>query len=103
MTQQRTGNPFPSLSAAFTLIELLVVIAVISILAGLLLPALSAAKAAGKASACLSNLHQTGLALQLYVQDNNNRLPFMYDVSLTTTNDYPPPNLVLSNYLGNPA
>jgi prepilin-type N-terminal cleavage/methylation domain-containing protein/prepilin-type processing-associated H-X9-DG protein len=86
---------------AFTLIELLVVMAVISLLAALLLPALARAKESGRATACLSNLHQIGIALQLYVQDNNNRLPYMNDKSLTTTNPYPPPNVVLSNYLAN--
>lgn len=87
---------------AFTLIELLVVIAVIALLAALLLPTLGRAKESGRAAACLSNLHQIGLALQLYVQDNNNRLPFMRDRSLTTTNELPSPDLVLTNYLGNP-
>ena len=86
---------------AFTLIELLVVMAVISLLAALLLPALGRAKESGRAAACLSNLHQIGIALQLYVQDNHNRLPYMNDKSLTTTNPYPPPDVVLSNYLGN--
>ena len=86
---------------AFTLIELLVVIAIVAVLAALLMPALSRAKEYGRATACLSNLHQVGLALQLYVQDNNNRLPAMRDKSLTTTNELPAPDLVLSNYLGN--
>ncbi|HWX20888.1 MAG TPA: prepilin-type N-terminal cleavage/methylation domain-containing protein [Candidatus Binatia bacterium] len=86
---------------AFTLIELLVVIAVIAVLAALLLPALGRTKESGKATVCLSNLHQVGIALQLYVQDNNNRLPYMRDKSLTTTNEYPTPDVVLSNYLGN--
>lgn len=90
-----------SADAAFTLIELLIVIAIIALLAALVLPALSRAKEAGRATRCLSNLHQIGIALQLYVQDNRNRLPFMNDRSLTTTNPYPPPDVVLSNYLGN--
>jgi len=87
---------------AFTLIELLVVIAIIATLAALLLPALGRTKESGRAAVCLSNLHQVGLALQLYVQDNNNRMPSMDDRSITTTNAFPPPDVVLSNYLGNP-
>ncbi len=81
--------------------ELLLVIALISTLAGLMLPALSRARESGRATACLSNLRQVGLALQLYTQDHNNRLPDMRDRSLTTTNELPSPDQVLSNYLGN--
>ncbi len=86
---------------AFTLIEMLVVIAIIAALAALLLPVFSKAKEAGRGTACLSNLHQIGVALQLYVQDNRNHLPVMRDKSLTTSNTLPSPDMVLSNYLGN--
>jgi prepilin-type N-terminal cleavage/methylation domain-containing protein/prepilin-type processing-associated H-X9-DG protein len=100
VSDRNAGTPVRVFSG-FTLIELLVVISIISVLAALLLPALGRAKESGRATACLSNLRQIGISLQLYVQDNNNHLPFMRDKSLTTTNDLPPPDVVLTNYLGN--
>ena len=94
---RRAGAP------AFTLVEMLVVIAIIAILAGLLLPVVSRSKESGRSAACLSNLHQIGLALQLYVEDNQNRLPVMFDWSTNSAanTNGPPINRVLFNQTGN--
>ena len=59
-------KPRNEIRGAFTLIELLVVIALVAILAALLLPAFSRARAAGLSAACKSNLHQIGIGLSLY-------------------------------------
>ena len=90
---------------AFTLIELLVVIAIIALLAALLLPVVSRAKESARATACLSNLHQVGVALQIYVSENNNKLPVMRDVvpvpAVVATNTFPTIDKVLAPQLGN--
>jgi prepilin-type N-terminal cleavage/methylation domain-containing protein/prepilin-type processing-associated H-X9-DG protein len=92
-------------SRAFTLIELLVVIAIIGILAGLLIPATARSLEAGRSTACLSNLRQIGLGLQLYTQDYRNRMPEMRDRSSNTndlpdTNSLPQPEVLLKRYVG---
>lgn len=66
--------------AAFTLIELLVVTSIIGILAGLLLPSLSTAKKRGLSAACVNNLHQLGIAVQMYWDDNHGKISALSDI-----------------------
>jgi len=72
MNKNRLKTTF---SIAFTLVELLVVISIIGLLAGLAVPAISRGLGSAKGGACLSNLHQIGVATMAYAADNSFKLP----------------------------
>ncbi len=69
----------------FTLIELLVVIAIIAILAAVLFPAFAQARDKARATACMSNMKQLGVALQMYLQENDERLFFRSSTTAANT------------------
>jgi prepilin-type N-terminal cleavage/methylation domain-containing protein len=80
----------------FTLIELLVVIAIIAILAAMILPALTRAKAKGQRTVCLNNLRQIGLFMQFYTDESNEFFPAHRNQGLASDD----PTLSLTNWWG---
>src|SRR5579862_4717645 len=79
----------PKRGAAFTLVELLVVIAIIAILASLILPALSQAKARAQGNFCLNNTRQLSVAWVLYADEHNGRLAYNLGQSARITTAAP--------------
>jgi len=77
------ARSMPRGGAGFTLIELLVVIAIIALLAGILFPVFAQAREKARQAACASNMRQMGLAVLMYAQDYDERLPLAASATAT--------------------
>lgn len=64
-----------SSTRGFTLIELLVTVGIIAVLLGILLPVMTRARQAATKTACMSNLRQVGMGVEMYRQDNSQAYP----------------------------
>ncbi len=75
MRRRSARQGCPGFTSGFTLIELLVVIGIAGLLAAIIFPVFAHVREKGRQSACASNLHQLGLAIETYAQDNDERHP----------------------------
>lgn len=87
---------------AFTLVELLVVLAIVIILAGIAVPVYLRTMERGRATACISNLRQLGIALNLYLNEHNATMPSLAAARSSTSQDVPVIDNTLNAYANNP-
>ena len=87
---------------AFTVIELLVVLVILLLLIGITVPVYMRATERGRATACISNLRQLGIALDLYLGEHNQTMPTLAAARSSATQDMPVIDNTLSAYASNP-
>lgn len=87
---------------AFTLIELLVVVAIIAVLVSILLPAMSAARSQAQLTSCAANLHQNGIGMTMYAEDNQGWFPQQYAIYYGSWDWLVQPNTVCSVTMTDP-
>src|SRR5580765_3407970 len=94
---RRTGWRFPDpmrihqrfrKTNGLTFVEVIVIIAVMVVLVGLLLPALSRAKARSKGISCVNCLKQVGLAARIFATDNDGKFPWQVSTNATGSREY---------------
>jgi prepilin-type N-terminal cleavage/methylation domain-containing protein/prepilin-type processing-associated H-X9-DG protein len=86
----------------FTLVELIVVVAIIAVLAAIALPLTSRVIEGGKASACISNLNELGIALNLYLADHNQMMPILQSGRKSISENVPVIDNTLNAYVRDP-
>lgn len=90
------------MKSAFTILELLVVIAIIAVLAGLAVPMYERGTANARAAACVSNLRQLGVALNLYLAEHNATFPALAAGRTDKSQDVPVIDNTLDRYANDP-
>ena len=88
---------------AFTLVELLVALVVVLVLAGISVPVYSRIVERARATACISNLRQLGMALNLYLNEHNATMPPLAAGRSSTSVNVPVIDNTLNAYAENPA
>ena len=92
----------PKRRRGFTLVELLVVMAIVGILVAIAIPASSRVIQSGKASACVSNLRDLGVALHLYLGEHNQIMPNLQAGRQSISQNLPVIDNTLNAYLTDP-